>query len=310
MTFIPRFFKYLSLILILLSSVLTYAADVPVLTRHITDQTGTLTVAQLNHIDQKLVDLEKRKGTQLVVLIVATTAPQDLESYSLAVAETNQIGRKGTDDGVLLLVAKDDRRDRIEVGYGLEGAIPDAAAARIQRDEIESQFKTGHFFEGIDAGVDALTQLIDGEALPAPKDDATSNSDHESSSKVPMYIIMLIFGILIPASILRAIVARFIGRSTPFIRRISVGAGIMSVFGLFTDGSFIGMLISAAMGALFLAKPFAEKADRQRSYRHRMAFSSSESSISSGSDSSGSSNDNGFSGGGGNFGGGGSSGKW
>ncbi|WP_327786490.1 TPM domain-containing protein [Vibrio anguillarum] len=97
------------------------------LKRHITDQTSTLTTEQIEQLDQQLVELEKRKGAQFVVLIIATTASQDIESYSLAVAETNKIGRKNTDDGILLLVAKDDRRYRVEVGYGLEGAVPDVA---------------------------------------------------------------------------------------------------------------------------------------------------------------------------------------
>ncbi|MGN6237605.1 TPM domain-containing protein [Dyella sp.] len=145
------------------------AADVPALTRHVTDLTGTLTAQQVDALDAKLVALEQRKGTQLVVLMVPTTGDQDIESYSLAVAEANKIGRKGTDDGILLLVAKNDRKDRIEVGYGLEGAVPDAATARIRREFIESRFKQGDFYGGLDAGVDALIKLIDGEQLPAPE---------------------------------------------------------------------------------------------------------------------------------------------
>lgn len=145
------------------------AGDIPALTRHVTDLTGTLTAQQVDALDAKLVALEQRKGTQLVVLMVPTTGDQDIESYSLAVAEANKIGRKGTDDGILLLVAKNDRKDRIEVGYGLEGAVPDAATARIRREFIESRFKQGDFYGGLDAGVDALIKLIDGEPLPAPE---------------------------------------------------------------------------------------------------------------------------------------------
>ena len=150
------------------------AADVPHLTRHVTDLTGTLTPQQVDALDAKLVALEQRKGAQLVVLMVPSLDGQDIESYSLAVAEANRIGRKGTDDGILLLVAKNDRKDRIEVGYGLEGAVPDAATARIRREYIESRFKQGDFYGGLDAGVDALTKLIDGEPLPAPKESSRS----------------------------------------------------------------------------------------------------------------------------------------
>ncbi|AND69589.1 hypothetical protein ATSB10_21350 [Dyella thiooxydans] len=164
----------LFLLLALVCVAPAHAADVPHLTRHVTDLTGTLTSQQVDALDAKLVALEQRKGAQLVVLMVPTTGDQDIESYSLAVAEANKIGRKGTDDGVLLLVAKNDRKDRIEVGYGLEGAVPDAATARIRREFIESRFKQGDFYGGLDAGVDALTKLIDGEPLPAPKQSSRS----------------------------------------------------------------------------------------------------------------------------------------
>ncbi|MFK2903214.1 TPM domain-containing protein [Dyella ginsengisoli] len=163
-----RLSRLFLLVLALACMAPVWAADVPALTRHVTDLTGTLTAQQVDALDAKLVALEQRKGTQLVVLMVSTTGDQDIESYSLAVAEANKIGRKGTDDGILLLIAKDDRRDRIEVGYGLEGAVPDAATARIRREFIESRFKQGDFYGGIDAGVDALITLIDGESLPAP----------------------------------------------------------------------------------------------------------------------------------------------
>jgi len=154
----------------LLSPVLLHAADaaVPQLARHVTDLTGTLNAQQIEQLDSQLVSLEKTKGAQLVVLMVGTTEPQDIESYSLAVAEANKIGRKGTDDGVLLLVAKNDRHVRIEVGYGLEGAIPDAATARIIREYIAPKFRSNDYFGGISDAVGALTQLIDVEPLPPP----------------------------------------------------------------------------------------------------------------------------------------------
>jgi uncharacterized protein len=153
----------------LLSPALVHAADAaPKLTRHVTDLTGTLTAAQVDQLDAQLVSLEKTKGAQLVVLMVGTTQPQEIEDYSLAVAEANKIGRKGTDDGVLLLVAKNDRQVRIEVGYGLEGAIPDAATARIIREYIAPKFRSNDYFGGISDAVGALTQLINGEPLPPP----------------------------------------------------------------------------------------------------------------------------------------------
>jgi uncharacterized protein len=141
---------------------------VPTLTRHVTDLTGTLTPQQVDQLDTQLVTLEKQKGAQLVVLMVGTTEPDDFENYSLRVAEQNKLGRKGVDDGVLLLIAKNDRRVRIEVGYGLEGAIPDAAAARITREYIAPKFRINDYFGGISDAAGALTQLINGEPLPPP----------------------------------------------------------------------------------------------------------------------------------------------
>ncbi|NUO72537.1 MAG: YgcG family protein, partial [Frateuria sp.] len=164
---LPRL-AWLLLALLFVAGPRAQATDVPTLGRHVTDLTGTLDAQQVDQLDTQLVDLEKRKGAQLVVLVVGSTGGQDIESYSLAVAEQNKVGRKGTDDGVLLLVAKDDRRVRIEVGYGLEGAIPDAATARIIREYIAPKFRVGDYYGGIHDAVGALTQLIDGEPLPPP----------------------------------------------------------------------------------------------------------------------------------------------
>ncbi|MGB3268408.1 MAG: TPM domain-containing protein [Rhodanobacter sp.] len=159
-------------LLLCLPAVLHAATAIPKLARHATDLTGTLSAAQVDELDARLVALEKAKGAQLVVLMIDSTGEQSIEEYSLAVAEANRIGRKGTDDGVLLLVAKNDRRVRIEVGYGLEGAIPDAANARIIREYIAPKFRTGDYFGGIQDAVGALTQLIDGEPLPPPVEGA------------------------------------------------------------------------------------------------------------------------------------------
>lgn len=131
------------LVLALLAPAWLHATDVPKLTRHVTDLTGTLTAQQVDQLDAQLVALEKAKGAQLVVLMVGTTQPQPIDSYSLDVSMTNKVGRKGIDDGVLLLIAKNDHQVRIEVGAGLEGAIPDAAAARIIREYLAPKFQIG-----------------------------------------------------------------------------------------------------------------------------------------------------------------------
>ncbi|HSC12146.1 MAG TPA: TPM domain-containing protein [Rhodanobacteraceae bacterium] len=134
----------------------------------VTDTTGTLDTTQKQTLETSLAALEQRKGAQLAVLMVPTVKPEEIEQYSIRVVDAWKLGRKNVDDGVLLIVAKNDHRVRIEVGRGLEGAIPDAANARIIREYITPKFRAGDFFGGIVDATDALTKLIDGEPLPPP----------------------------------------------------------------------------------------------------------------------------------------------
>src|SRR5262252_7548238 len=146
------------------------AADVPVppLKARVTDLTGTLSASQVQNLDARLRDFESSKGSQIAVLLLPSTQPETIEQYSIRVAEAWKIGRAKIDDGVIVVVAKDDRRLRIEVGRGLEGAITDGLAKRIINEVITPRFKAGDFYGGIAAGCDALIKLIEGEALPAP----------------------------------------------------------------------------------------------------------------------------------------------
>ena len=134
---------------------------VPPLKARVTDLTATLSAQQQAALEQTLAAFEARKGSQIAVLIVPTTQPETVEQYALRVEETWKLGRKGVDDGVLVIVAKNDRHVRIEVAYGLEGAIPDAAAKRVAHDYMSAHFIHGDFAGGLDAGVDALTALIE-----------------------------------------------------------------------------------------------------------------------------------------------------
>ncbi len=146
------------------------AAEVPVpsWTGPVMDQTSTLDPGQIQALSGKLRALEQSTGAQLYVLILPTTGSDSIEQYARRVFDQWQIGRKGVDDGILLLVAKDDRNVRIDVGYGLEGAVTDLQAGRIIREQITPHFTFGDFHAGIEAGVDALIALIHGEPLPAP----------------------------------------------------------------------------------------------------------------------------------------------
>src|SRR5882724_3999315 len=154
------------------------AADVavPPLVGRLVDQTGTLSSDDVASLQQTLRDFEARKGSQIAVLIVPTTAPETIEQYSLRVAETWKIGRKKIDDGALLVVAKNDRKLRIEVGYGLEGALTDVTSKRIIDEIITPRFRSGDFSGGISAGVDRIIGVIDGEKLPAPQPPASQQS--------------------------------------------------------------------------------------------------------------------------------------
>src|SRR5712691_3545286 len=158
-----------SLLALLLCWACAAAADVavPPLVGRLVDQTGTLSSGDVASLQQTLKDFEARKGSQIAVLIVPTTAPETIEQYSLRVAETWKIGRKKIDDGALVVVARDDRKLRIEVGYGLEGALTDVTSKRIIDEIITPRFRNGDFAGGISAGVDRIIRVIDGERLPA-----------------------------------------------------------------------------------------------------------------------------------------------
>lgn len=141
---------------------------IPPLKQRVTDLTSTLDASQIQTLETKLAAFEKAKGSQIAVLVLPTTQPEVIEQFAIRVVEAWKLGRKGVDDGVLLLVAKDDRKLRIEVGYGLEGALNDATAKRIVAEVISPAFKQGDFYGGIDAGVNSIIKVIDGEPLPPP----------------------------------------------------------------------------------------------------------------------------------------------
>jgi uncharacterized protein len=142
---------------------------VPPLTAPVTDVAGTLTPDQSAALDARLRAFEQGKGSQVAVLIVPSTHPEEIEQYAIRVADAWKLGREGVDDGALLLVAIQDRRVRIEVGYGLEGVLPDATANRIVEGDIVPAFRNGDYYGGIAAGVDRMLRVIEGEPLPEPR---------------------------------------------------------------------------------------------------------------------------------------------
>src|SRR3954451_6422738 len=163
---------------LLFTFALPASADVaiPQLTGRVVDQTGTLSSGDIAALSQKLQDFETRKGSQIVVLIVPTTEPETIEQFSIRVAEAWKIGRKKVDDGAILVVAKNDRHLRIEVGYGLEGALTDVTSRRIIDEVITPKFRSGDFAGGISEGVNRILSVIDGEPLPAPSQRQQQNT--------------------------------------------------------------------------------------------------------------------------------------
>jgi len=141
---------------------------IPKLESRVTDLTGTLTAEQQTALERKLAAFEARKGSQLALLIVPTTRPEEIEQYSIRVVDQWKLGRRKVDDGALLIIAKNDRTLRIEVGYGLEGVLTDATSNRIISETITPLLRTGDFYGGIAAGFDQMMRVIDGEPLPAP----------------------------------------------------------------------------------------------------------------------------------------------
>lgn len=278
--------RFLRGLLLLTAALLALGAfaDVPVpsLTARVTDLTGTLTRAQQAALEQKLQQFEAEKGSQVAVLMVPTSEPETIEQYSIRVVEQWKLGRKGTDDGALLIIAKDDHTVRIEVGYGIEGVLTDAISSRIIREDIIPRFKEGNFFGGVDAGIDRIMSVIRGEALPPPK---------HASSEGAEAIRRLLPAILVLTVVLGGALRAFLGRGAGAV----VTGGVVGVIGWLLSGAiFVGLMAGAV--ALF----FTLVGGTPMGWRSGSGWGGL----------GGGAGRGGFSGGGGGFGGGGASGKW
>jgi uncharacterized protein len=275
---------------------------VPPLTGRVVDQTGTLSAADIAGLTQTLKGLELRKGSQVAVLIVPTTEPETIEQFSIRVAEAWKIGRKKIDDGALLVVAKNDRKPRIEVGYGLEGALNDVTSKRIIDEIITPKFKSGDFAGGISAGVERIIGVIDGEPLPAPPPRPQRQGDNSDLTQFlnplnPFTIIL----VLVLGGVFRSVFGRLFGS-------IATG-GLIGIVAWFIFGSLILSGIAGVIASIFTMFSDSITAATPRG-RGGWSGGSSGSSWGGSSGGSSSSDSGGFSGGGGSFGGGGASGSW
>jgi uncharacterized protein len=283
-----------SLLALLVCWTFAAAADVavPPLSGRVVDQTGTLSASDISSLTQRLEDFEKRKGSQLVVLIVPTSTPETIEQYSIRVAEVWKIGRKKIDDGVLLLVVKNSHKVRIEVGYGLEGALTDVTSKRIIDEVIVPRFQSGDFAGGISVGVEWIMAVIDGETLPAPQSQRTPQSSRQPEmprQNLWRYLVnnpLSVVVVILVAATLYTVLGRLIGS---VVTGGLVGALAWRFMGLWEPALIMG-------GLAFFFTYFAEQIVWPGGVRLSFRRPSNDS--------------DGFSGGGGSFGGGGASGNW
>jgi len=268
-------------------------AEVPVppLSARVTDLTGTLSAQQKGELESRLAAFEAKRGSQIAVLVLPTTKPEEIEQFSIRLAEAWKIGRKGVDDGVIVVVAKDDRRLRIEVGYGLEGVIPDAVAKRVIDERMTPRFREGDFHGGIRDGVDQLIRLAEGEKLPEPALRASQRGSRDPLSALFEYTVPALFFIFIGGGILKQLLGRFAG---------SIATGVLLGLAAWLFFNLVAATVATVMGFLFTFANTGAGRGGGGGWSSSGGSSSSSGSFGGGS----------FGGGGGSFGGGGASGRW
>lgn len=280
------------------SASVALAAEVPVpaLTGRVVDQAGILSPEQLQSISRKLAAFEQVKGSQVAVLVVPTTGGEGIEDFATRVTDQWKLGRAGVDDGVLLVVAMQERRMRIQTGRGVQGALTDALSKRIIAERMTPLFRAGDFAGGISAGVDAIVAAISGEPLPPP---APSNRRPGGAQDDPISNGLFLALMLVPvgALFLRALLGRFVGGAATGLITGTVVAMVL--------GSLVLGLLAGAVAFFFT---FLVEANKVMSARGHPGWGGSRSG--SGGSSSWGGSGGGFSGGGGGFDGGGASGSW
>ncbi|MFT6881671.1 MAG: hypothetical protein ACJAVY_000461 [Marinoscillum sp.] len=285
----------LPLLFFLSLEVIAQDVALPTLTKRVTDLTNTLSSAEQSSLEQKLKNYEDAKGSQLVVVMLPTTGDETIEQYSIRLGEKQKIGREGVDDGVIMLFAMEDRKMRIEVGYGLEGALTDALSKRIITNIITPEFRSGHIYKGIDSGVDVVISAISGEELPPAVRKNTSSSKSSGNSWL---LPIIILGFIL-TGVIKTVLTKKLGKS----KATGVSAAIVFVLGWLLVGLFAGIFISAIV-AIFMSVP----SNGGNGGRGGGMYWGG--GLGGGGFSGGGGGFGGFSGGGGGFGGGGASGGW
>jgi uncharacterized protein len=278
------------------------ALEVPLLRGRVNDLAGILPADRAQRLEERLAAFEKETGHQIAVLTIPSLEGDALEDFSIRVAESWKIGKKGFDNGAILLIVRDDRKLRIEVGYGLEGVLPDAIASRIIREVIVPRFRENDYAGGIEAGANAILQVTKGEPFPQgaqiPRLDAASRR----SSAMNILVITAMLALFIGMTRRRVIEGALGGITAGFVSSSFIGGG----FGLvLIVALIIGALVGAIGSSMSVATSGSQWTGGSR-YRRGGGFPGGFSGGSYGGGFGG----GGFSGGGGGFGGGGASGSW
>jgi len=295
----------LALLLVGPVSVVRAQMAIPALEARVTDLTGTLTAGQQSALEEKLAAFERRKGAQIAVLILPTTAPEDIAQFGVRLMESWKLGRKGIDDGAALIVAKDDRALRIEVQYGLEGVLTDATSSRIINETIVPLFKQGDFAGGINAGVDQMLRVVDGEPLPEPD----PSWKRDEGGRVPGGLVPMILMVIVAVG---GFVRRTVGRGLAGAITGAITAAVVFafttswIFATVAGGIVAVVVLAMGAGALQVLNGMGGSSRGGWSSGGSGGSWSGRSSGSFGGGSSGGI----FTGGGGRGGGGGASGRW
>ena len=269
---------------------------VPKLTAHVIDQTGTLTTSERGALDAKLAEFDRTHGSQVVVLIVASLGSESIFDFATRVTDEWKLGRKGVDDGVLLVIAKEQRKIRIHTGRGVQGTLTDALSNRIISEVIAPRFRNGDFAGGIDAGVDAIVKAIEGEDLPLPEVHQSAQRVGSQSS-LSNFFFLAFFLVPVAAMVLRGIFGRFFGAG--------ITSGITGLAAWFVFGSLAFGVLAAVAAFLFT---LVGGTGLGRGMRTTGGWPGGFGGGFGGGGFGG--GGGGFSGGGGSFDGGGSSGSW
>lgn len=270
--------------------------EIPSLKQRVTDAANLLSDSEVAFLTNQLKDLEERKGSQLAILTVSSTKPETIEQYSIRVVDQWKIGREDVDDGVLLIIAKNDRKLRIEVGYGLEGAIPDAYSKRIINNIIVPHFRDGDYYQGIEEGVEAIIGLINGEDLP----EVTSTTSAQNDKTIGLFFFIGIIVLIFIVVLTKVALAKKLGNTKSNLIVLSI---VFLVVWLVVN--FISAVFASFFALIFLNGRGSGGGRRGGGYYGGYVGGSSGGWGGGGGFSGG-----GFSGGGGGFGGGGASGGW